>query len=160
MELCHFHSTCPKRNGKVRLMKRLFAKWVRRADDAKLERRFGSPLVQRLMFRAMTARFDPVAAAGFAGAVSYELRRPATGAPPLRWTVEVSGRRARARPGAAERPALNLRVTLADFVRIGAGTIDPATPVLQGRASFEGDFGLAVRLPEMFGSTGRRRARG
>jgi putative sterol carrier protein len=91
--------------------------------------------------------------------VSYELRRPATGASPLRWTIEISGRRARARPGAGDESAVKLRLSLADFIRIGAGTLDPAIPVLQGRASFRGDFGLAVRLPEMFGATPPRRAR-
>lgn len=106
----------------------------------------------------MAARFNPDAAGGFQGKLSYELQRPATGAPSLTWTVEVGGRRARARPGASEDAAVKLRVTLADFVRIGAGTVDPALPVLQGRASFQGDFGLAVRLPEMFRATppGRR----
>jgi putative sterol carrier protein len=139
-------------------MRRLFAKWVGRADDAKLERRFGSRPAQWVIFKAMAARFDARAAGGFEGSVSYELKRPATGAPPLRWTIEISGRRARARPGDSDDAAVKLRVTLADFIRIGAGTIDPATPVLQGRASFQGDFGIAVRLPEMFGATRPRQA--
>jgi putative sterol carrier protein len=141
-------------------MKRLFAKFVQGADDAKLERRFGPRLVQRVMFSAMAARFNPDAAAGFEGRIVYELGRQATGAPPLRWTIEISGRRAHARRGARDDPDVRLRVTLADFVRIGAGTIDPATPVLQGRASFQGDFGLVVRLPEMFRASPPRRERG
>ena len=49
-------------------------------------------------------------------------------------------------------PPLIVRFTLADFVRIAAGTIDPAVPLLENRASFEGDFALAARLPEMFGA--------
>ena len=115
--------------------------------------------MQRVVFSVMAARFNPDAAAGFEGRIAYELQRPATGASPLRWTVDVSGRRARARRGGSDKSAIKLRVTLADFVRIGAGTIDPATPVLQGRASFQGDFGLAVRLPEMFGANRPRQAR-
>jgi hypothetical protein len=138
--------------------RKLLARFITGADDAKLERRFGSPRIQRVMFRAMAAGFDPAAAAGFEGTISYELQRPATGAPPARWTIDVSGHRARARPGATEDAALTLRLALADFVRIAAGTVDPAIPVLQGRASFRGDFGLAVRLPEMFGATPPRPA--
>jgi putative sterol carrier protein len=107
----------------------------------------------------MAVRFDPKAAGGFEGRIAYELARPVTEAPPIRWTLEVSGHRARARPGADDDAAVRLRITLADFIRIGAGTIDPATPVLQGRASFQGDFGLVVRLPEMFRASPRR-ARG
>lgn len=139
-------------------MRRLFARFVEGADDAKLERRFGSRLVQRVMFGAMAIRFNPAAARGFEGRIVYELARPATEAPPVQWTIEVSARRAQARRGANDDAAVKLRLTLADFVRIGAGTIDPATPVLQGRASFQGDFGLVVRLPEMFRATppGRR----
>lgn len=138
---------------------RLFAKFVGGSDDSKLERWFGSRLMQRVMFSVMAARFNPNAADGFQGTLSYELRRPATAAPPLRWTVEISGRRAHARRGGGDDAAVTLRVNLADFVRIGAGTIDPVSPVLQGRASFQGDFGLAVRLPEMFRANPARRAR-
>jgi hypothetical protein len=146
-------------NGKVRGVRRIFARLVGGANDAKLERRFGSRLAQRVMFGAMAARFNPDAAGGFQGKVSYELKRPATGAPSLLWTIEVSDRRAHARRGVSDDAAVKLRVTLADFVRIGAGLVDPALPVLQGRASFQGDFGLAVRLPEMFGASPTRRAR-
>jgi hypothetical protein len=140
-------------------VRRLFAKWVHRSGDATLERLFGSRVMQRVVFSVMAVRFDPDAAGGFEGGIVYELGRQATGAPPIRWTVEVSGRRAHARRGASDDAAVKLRVTLADFIRIGAGTIDPATPVLQGRASFQGDFGLVVRLPEMFRASPRR-ARG
>ena len=139
-------------------VRRLFAKWVDRADDAKLERRFGSSLAQWLIFKAMAQRFNPDAGAGFQGQISYELKRPATGETPLRWTIQISGRRARARRGDSDDATVKLRVALADFIRIGAGTIDPATPVLQGSASFQGDFGIAVRLPEMFGASRPRRA--
>jgi putative sterol carrier protein len=138
------------------LARPLFARAVVDASDAKLERRFGSRLMQRAMFTAMAAAFDPQAAAGFEGRLSYELELPATARPAARWTVEVTGRRARVRRGAADEAELKLRLRLSDFVRVGAGVLDPAIPMLQSRASFEGDFGLAARLPEMFGATPRR----
>jgi putative sterol carrier protein len=139
---------------------RIFARLVDGASDAKLERRFGSRLMQRVIFTAMAARFNPKAANGFEGRIAYELARPATEASPLRWTIDVSGPRARASRGARDGAAVTLRLPLADFIRIGAGTIDPATPVLQGRASFQGDFGLVVRIPEMFRANAPRQARG
>lgn len=143
------------------MVRRAFARFVAAANDARLERLFGSRLMQRVMFSVMAVRFNPKAADGFEGQIAYELGRPATDSAPVRWTVHVSGHRARARPGASDDAAVKLRVPLADFVRIGAGTIDPATPVLQGRASFQGDFGLVVRLPEMFrASPPARRAPG
>src|SRR5436305_324224 len=128
------------------------ARAVDGADDARLERRFGSRVVQRAMFSAMAAAFEPDAAGGFEGRLVYELDRPATGAPPSCWTIEVLDGRAVARRGAARHPALRIRFPLSDFVRVAAGTIDPAVPLLRDRASFEGDFSLAAKLPEMFGA--------
>jgi alkanesulfonate monooxygenase SsuD/methylene tetrahydromethanopterin reductase-like flavin-dependent oxidoreductase (luciferase family) len=130
----------------------LLARAVDGADDAALERRFGSRIVQRVMFSAMASAFEPDAAGGFEGRLVYELVRPATGADTTRWTIEVLDGHAQARPGAAPDPALTIRFPLSDFVRVAAGTIDPAVPLLRDRASFEGDFSLAAKLPEMFGA--------
>ena len=38
------------------------------------------------------------------------------------------------------------------LLEVPAGTLDPAVPLMADRASFEGDFALAARLPEMFGA--------
>jgi hypothetical protein len=43
---------------------------------------------------------------------------------------------------------------LADFMRVATGATDAVVLVLSGRASIRGDFGLAARLPEMFGARG------
>jgi hypothetical protein len=118
--------------------------------DARLERLFGSRLALRALFAVAAASFDPGSADGFEGLLVYELSRPATGRGAVRWTVAVSRDRATARPGGADRPALTVRYALSDFIRVAAGTIDPAVPLLRDRASFDGDFSLAARLPEMF----------
>jgi alkanesulfonate monooxygenase SsuD/methylene tetrahydromethanopterin reductase-like flavin-dependent oxidoreductase (luciferase family) len=131
---------------------KLLARLVADASDAQVERRFGTPLAQRALFGGMARSFEPEASGGFQGRLVYELGRPATGARPILWTIEVSDGHATARPGAAGNPELTLRFELADFIRIAAGTIDPAAPILADRASFEGDFALAARLPEMFGA--------
>jgi alkanesulfonate monooxygenase SsuD/methylene tetrahydromethanopterin reductase-like flavin-dependent oxidoreductase (luciferase family) len=140
-----------RRAARERAIK-LLARAVDGADDAVLERRFGSKLVQRAMFSAMAAAFEPDAAGGFEGRLVYELGRPASGAPATRWTIEVLDGHAVARPGASPNPALTVRFPLSDFVRVAAGTIDAAVPLLRDRASFEGDFSLAAKLPEMFGA--------
>jgi hypothetical protein len=131
---------------------RLLARLVDGADDAAVERRFGTGVAQRAMFAGMARAFEPDAAAGFQGRIVYELNRPATGGDPQHWTIEILDGHANARSGGASDPALTVRFTLADFVRVAAGTLDPAVPLLENRASFEGDFGLAVKLPEMFGA--------
>jgi len=66
--------------------------------------------------------------------------------------IQESVARATATAGGADDPALTVRFRLADFVRVAAGKLDPAAPLLEDRASFEGDFALAARLPEMFGA--------
>ena len=135
------------RPAMLRLLARIIARW----SDSKLERRFGSRIGQRALFGGMARSFVPAASGGFSGELQYELARPATGATPLRWTVEVSGSRARARPGTAARPKLTVQMALADFLRVATAASDPVVLVLSGRASVRGDFGLAARLPEMFG---------
>jgi len=130
----------------------LLARFVDGASDVQIERRFGSPLAQRVLFTSMAHSFVPRAAGGFQGDLVYELRRPATGAPPIRWTIQVSDGHAGAHPGSASDPKLTLHFQLADFLRIAAGKIDPAVPLLQNRASFEGPLALAARLGEMFGA--------
>jgi alkanesulfonate monooxygenase SsuD/methylene tetrahydromethanopterin reductase-like flavin-dependent oxidoreductase (luciferase family) len=136
------------RDSVVKLLGRL----VDGASDAEVERRFGSAIAQRAMFAGMARSFEPDAAGGFQGRLVYELARPQTGAQPARWTIEVSDGGATALRGAAPEAALTVRFNLADFVRIAAGTLDPAVPLLADRASFDGDFALAARLPEMFGA--------
>ena len=53
----------------------------------------------------MARSFEPDAAAGFQGDVVYELARPATGAEPTRWTIEVTDGHASARSGGVSDPA-------------------------------------------------------
>jgi alkanesulfonate monooxygenase SsuD/methylene tetrahydromethanopterin reductase-like flavin-dependent oxidoreductase (luciferase family) len=131
---------------------KLLARMIGQAPDAKLERRFGSIRVQRVLFGAMARAFVPEAAGGFQGNLAYELTRPATGGKPLVWTIHVVDGAASARRGAPASPDLTIRYPLSDFLRTAAGTLDPAVPVLENRAEFDGDLALAARLPEMFGA--------
>ena len=132
----------------LRLLAKLVASW----SDTKIERRFGSRTGQRMLFGGMARSFVPAAAGGFTGELEYELTRPATGAPPLRWTLVIASERAEARPGPATNPRLRISMGLADFMRVATAAADPVVLVLSGKASVRGDFGLAARLPEMFGA--------
>jgi hypothetical protein len=150
-ELAQIAQAQARRSARQRIIK-LLARAVDGAPDATVERRFGSAIAQRALFTGMARSFEPGAAAGFQGRLVYELNRPASGARPSRWTIEVLDGHASARSGGGADPALTVRFNLADFIRIAAGTMDPAEPLLADRASFEGDFALAARLPEMFGA--------
>ena len=69
----------------------------------------------------------------------------------MRWAVEVGPQQATARPGPAAAPALTLKLTVADFLRMAARDLDAGKALLTGRLDLEGDFALAQRLGEMFG---------
>jgi putative sterol carrier protein len=122
---------------------------VRRASDGRLERIAGSRPALTLIFGAMTRAYEPDKAHGFAGELEFDLRR-ARGRVG-HWTVRIDPRSATARAGRAAAPALTLEMTVADFLRIAAGELDPGRALLSGRLDLAGDFSLAQRLGEMFG---------
>jgi len=126
-----------------------FGRFVRAADDRRLERVMGTRPAMRLFFGGMAQRFDPSKAAGFSGELQYDLRT--VGGDVRRWTVEVHGDHAHARAGGASAPALTVRAGLADFLRIAARELDPGKALLAGKLDVEGDFELMTRLGEMFG---------
>jgi alkanesulfonate monooxygenase SsuD/methylene tetrahydromethanopterin reductase-like flavin-dependent oxidoreductase (luciferase family) len=128
---------------------RAFQAFVRRSDDARLERTAGSPRGLRLLFGAMSQAYVPGSAGGFAGEVEYRLRRADGRVVP--WAVAIDGDRAVVRPGPASAPALVLKLSVADFVRMVGRDLDPGRALLAGRLDLEGDFALAARLGEMFG---------
>ena len=68
-----------------------------------------------------------------------------------RWTIDASAGRARAREGAATSPAVTVKLTVADFVRMAALELDPGAALLDGRLDVAGDFAVASQLGEMFG---------
>lgn len=124
---------------------------VRGASDRRLERTVGSRAGLALVFGVMARRFVPEKADGFAGVIQYRLCAADGGV--RGWTVEVEGRRARARRGMAADPRVTLSLALADFARLAAGELDPGKALLTGRLDVEGDVSVAVRLGEMFGAS-------
>ncbi len=65
------------------------ARWARGKTDHQIEKRFSSKVVQRGLYTAMAASFNPKMAFGFEGEVQHELRFPATGGETAVWTIEV-----------------------------------------------------------------------
>jgi alkanesulfonate monooxygenase SsuD/methylene tetrahydromethanopterin reductase-like flavin-dependent oxidoreductase (luciferase family) len=134
------------------------ASLVRGQSDRVIEKRFGSALVQRLIFGAMARAFNPRLAFGFQGDIVYELARPATAngtsggqSSVNAWTLHVEKDRATARPGASSSPAVRIRMSVSDFARLITGDVPRNEPLLLGRIQVEGDLGLAARASEMFG---------
>jgi len=135
----------------VRLQKRgedAFAAFVRRSDDARLERILGSDPGLRVLFGGMTRRFRPEKAAGFEGEIQYRLSSNGTTRP---WVVDVRAARATAHPGVAVDAKLTLTMSTADFLRVAARELDPGKALMTGRLRLDGDFTVATKLGEMFG---------
>jgi hypothetical protein len=122
---------------------------VGRMPDARLEQIFAGTQAQRAVFGMMTRHFQPGKAAGFDGAIVYDLGL--SDGTSLPWAIEIHDGEAQARQGGSPDPALTIRVPLADFVRVltTAGSFYPL--IVDGRMTMEGDLGLASRMAEMFG---------
>jgi hypothetical protein len=101
-----------------------------------------------VIFKGMERAFVPECARGFQGEIEYEL----LGRDGNRsWTLRIGDGRAVAHPGGATEPALTLRASVPDFVRLAAREAYAPKLLLEGGLEIEGDFALAGRLPEMFG---------
>jgi putative sterol carrier protein len=128
------------------------ASFIGARSDEQIDRLMGAGPGLKLIFKGMENAFVPEKARGFSGEILYELR----GSRGLRsWTLRIDGDEARAEERAASEPAVTLRAELPVFVRIAAGSLDPAKAMLEGNLVIEGDFAVAGRLGEMFGADPR-----
>ena len=124
------------------------ARLVRGRSDSQLHRLFDRGPGLPAIFRGMEAALVPERADGIAAEIQYELRgRDGV----RRWVVSIRDRRAEARRGAAADPAVTMRASVPDFVRLVSREAFAPKLLLEGRVEVEGDFVLAGRLDEMFG---------
>ncbi len=124
------------------------AKLVRGRTDEQLHRLFDRGPGLAVIFKGMERAFVPERSHGFEGEIEYDL----LGRDGERsWTLQIGDGRAVARQGAAAEPALTLRASVPDFVRLAAREAYAPKLLLEGGLGIEGDFTLAGRLPEMFG---------
>lgn len=85
----------------------------------------------------------------------FELRLPDDHGDPAAadwWTLEIRGRKATARRGRSEQPAVVIQAELAWFIRLAAGEVSAAGALIDGAIHVEGDVLLAARFPDMFGA--------
>jgi hypothetical protein len=137
--------------------RKALAAMVRNLDDGEIERRYADPRRQRALLRATARGFQPAQAAGFRGAIAYELQPFAIEPPsdaPWRWAIEVDADAGRARllePAPLD-PAVTIYFGLADWVRVMAGIESPLSAMVSGRCTVEGDVVIAARQEAMFGA--------
>ena len=125
-----------------------YRSFVRGASDRRLELTLGSRAGLRMLMAQVAAR-APGIAVKFAGELQCDLAR--SDGSVSTWTIDTRSGRAIARSGPAERPALTARLTVADFVRMTAGELDPGSALLEGRLDLAGDFSVVTRLSALFG---------
>jgi hypothetical protein len=133
----------------VPLGEALFQRFVKRSSDERLERSIGSERGLRIVFRQMVRAYRPERAAGWTGDIRYELT--SSGGAVRTWTVSCGPAQASARAAAEPDPALTIKLSVADFIRLAGRDLDPAKALLSGRLDLAGDFSVALRLGEMFG---------
>jgi alkanesulfonate monooxygenase SsuD/methylene tetrahydromethanopterin reductase-like flavin-dependent oxidoreductase (luciferase family) len=131
-----------------RLGEAALARLVRGRSDEQLHRLFDRGPGLPAIFRGMEAALVPERAEGVAAEVQYELRgRDGV----RRWVVAIHDGRAETRRGAAAEPAVTMRASVPDFVRLASREAFAPKLLLERRIEVEGDFLLAGRLDEMFG---------
>jgi alkanesulfonate monooxygenase SsuD/methylene tetrahydromethanopterin reductase-like flavin-dependent oxidoreductase (luciferase family) len=123
-------------------------RWLRRSGDARADQVFGKPATQRALMAMIARQYDPAIGAGFTGEFGYELT--SADGRVGRWTIEIRGDRARARPGPPREAAVMVRSSVIDFVR-GLTGEQQIGAIVEGRVRVEGDMRLAIRMSEMFG---------
>jgi hypothetical protein len=136
--------------ARVRLGERgsaAYRSFVRGSSDRRLELTIGSRAGLRMLMAQVAAQV-PGFALRFAGELQCDLVR---GDGRLStWTIDTRSGRALARSGPADAPALTARLSVADFVRMTAGELDPGNALLDGRLDLKGDFSI-VRLLGLLG---------
>lgn len=121
---------------------------VQKMSDRQLERLVGNRIGVRFLFKAMASMYRPSKAGDFAGPIEFTLETPHG---PEVWTIDCSPAGAKSRRGASPDAKLHVEAGLADFLRIGVGEIAAPSAVLSGKLNIRGDFGLALKMGEMFG---------
>jgi predicted lipid carrier protein YhbT len=91
---------------------------------------------------------------GFEGEIQFEFTHTGDDQqdrPPDWWTLRVIGDKAVARRRIAVEPTVSLHISIADFVRIVSGVVNPVTVWFENDVQIEGDVILGARLVELFG---------
>lgn len=121
---------------------------VRKMSDRQLEFFVGNRAGVSALMRAMARMYRPSQSNDFSGPIEFTLR---TRRGAEVWTLDCSATGATAHRGPSAGAKLRLEAGIADFLRVGVGEIAAPSAVLGGKLEVTGDFGLALRMGEMFG---------
>ena len=132
--------------------KSAFRSFVRKSDDRRLERAFGTRGMLRVVFGRVARAYDPSKAPEAEGDLAFVLRDGNVAPEDQRvWTVHLAPTGATVSRGAPAAPLLTIRASLPDLVRMAAGELSPGRALLSGRLDLDGSFLVVVRLAPAFG---------
>jgi SCP-2 sterol transfer family len=137
-------------NAVLKRVTKLLMWSIAHLNDRVLELTLGSRLGIEVIFAVMSRQFVPSAAEGFEGSICYELRRH-SGAIIEGWALRITLSAAKASLGFPTDPAVTLRLTVGDFVRLNLGAVSPVTLLTEERLKIDGDLTVAAKLAPMFG---------
>ncbi|MEW6441309.1 MAG: SCP2 sterol-binding domain-containing protein [bacterium] len=98
------------------------------------------------MFGTLEKRFQPKAAEGLDITVGYDI----SGSEGGQWTAAIRNGTCQVTEGLAPRPTLKLSVKAKDWVELMLGKVDAMTLLSTGRAKFDGDLQIAMKLGQIF----------
>ena len=102
------------------------------------------PDTAKEIIEAMPRAFQPEKAQGLRATYQLELSGEGT------WVMEIADGRCQVREGRADAPDGTLTMAANDYVALAKGELDVIRAFMSGRIQFQGDLGLAAKLPSLF----------
>ena len=104
------------------------------------------PDTAKEIIEAMPRAFQPEKAQGLRATYQLELSGEGGGT----WVMEIADGRCQVREGRADAPDGTLTMAANDYVALAKGELDVMGAFMSGRIQFQGDLGLAAKLPSLF----------
>ena len=101
--------------------------------------------VMEMIFHGVAEEVDPRVLASLGGPVQWTFTDAAA------WHVLMRDGAPQAVPGPADRPALVVRTTTAEWTKIAVDRADPRRSVLSGRLKVQGSMGSRLKFAKLFG---------
>jgi alkyl sulfatase BDS1-like metallo-beta-lactamase superfamily hydrolase len=99
------------------------------------------------VFAGMVGAFNPAKAGDADAVVQYEVNGPDG---PHPYWMRIAGGTCTIEPGSVESPKATLRIGLADFLRLIAGTLNPMNALMTGKLKVQGDLFFLQTMQNWF----------
>ena len=97
-------------------------------------------------FQAMTALFNPAAAAGMNKTFQWNITGDQAGV----YAIRIADGICDLVEGGVEKPDVTFTLKDSDWLSMAEGKLDPQSAFFSGKLKVAGDIGLALRVPQIF----------